>query len=342
MLGSAYVQVRRRSGSDLPVSRIDPPQIPGAVVRARAARGVTRLLVEREASRDESKKEPTESEERINSLFEELGGTGKIKVYEYLDGHDAYLFQIDATDTATDNIEEYLRERLGGGKYRLKGYHGSRHCVASATLVIAGPKKEHAAAKAAGAERDPRLEKELEESRARQRDLEAENRRLERDSLKSLLTFVVESNRETTKLLVETLKHRNDAPAAPAAPVDALGQVEKVVGVAKKLQELAPPAGSGGGNDAPRSMLERVTETPLTKMGERLVDRLLADESKPPPAAPAGARLPAPEATAKPQLPNGAKRMSREEVNTYRQARASAPAPKASDVLPTTEKNPAA
>jgi hypothetical protein len=136
------------------------------------------------------------------------------------------------------------------------------------------------------------------------------------------------------KLLLAVMERKD---AAHANGTSSLAGVKEVVGAFKELRELAP-----GADDSSKSMLERVSERPLTAAAEKLVDKLLSS-----PAAPAQAPPPtgeAPPATAAPKLPPGSKLLSAAEVEALKQRRAQVtapPAPKAADVLPqAVEKKP--
>lgn len=96
---------------------------------------------------EEPKADEPAADEKLRSLFDRLGGSGRIVVNRVRDddGKSVYCGSIQVKDGLAETLEETLAVRFGGGDYQLSGYHGSKY-IGFATVAISPEIKPRRAA----------------------------------------------------------------------------------------------------------------------------------------------------------------------------------------------------
>lgn len=280
---------------------------PGSRANGTAASRL-RLDVSREAEK------PDEKVSRVDRLFDLLGGDGKLKIYRVVEGEDKYACTLDVDDSLVSELEERVAARCGAGEFRLKGFKkdskGQVQCVASANVSIdelAHPKKLTEAEQKRGEQIAQPVQQQsstaelialMEAAATKERQRSEAGRANEVAMFNTMLKMQSDSQAQMLAL-VQTM--HGAAPAA--ANNDPKKFVTDAISMLTSFGYKAPGTDGAATDRSHMSMTERILEGPLTKIGERIGDRI-ADISfpAPVPSAPAAAS-PSPQKNAQQPAP---------------------------------------
>lgn len=225
------------------------------------------------------------AESKLETLFRELGGQGKIKVRRKGEsGEFEYVGTLDASDLVVDQIEETLASRWGGGEFHLQAKLKEDHLGTAEVRIdpkVFPPKKREgeAAAPAAAAPLDP-LSHPIVRELIQAMRTNSENRITDNQSFTQLMMQQQNLNHERMLRMLELQR-----PAALGAPsgsgVNFIQQAKDVFSVVKEARELVPGGGATSAADDRRTLVERVIERPLEHAVDRVVDKFFKDEEQP-------------------------------------------------------------
>lgn len=286
-------------------------------------------------------KDPEDSS-RIAELFERLGGSGKIKVFRLLEsGDQAYSCTLEVDDTMSDELEERIAARVGGGAFYLKGFHKGKFLSGATILVdaVAHPNKlteleqqRQGLKPQQQQQQGPGEFAAMMMQQMAQQQQSAEHMRLEMAKSQQQMMVAMMQLQENAAARQVDLTRALVGAHGPSAS-SAQSGISQITDIAALLKTFGWAPSGGAAQEDQRPFVEQVLLGPLqafaNKVGEKVGDAVVKGAASPvaptpapspqlpPPPKPADV-LARPPAGAPVRLPAGARMISQEEQQRLR------------------------